>query len=49
MTTQTIGNPHLGGSTIGCRFGPEYDPSLPTLMLINSFTTSVHAGTPARR
>ena len=41
MTTQTIDIPHLGGSTIGYRFGREYDPSLPTLVMINSFTTSV--------
>ncbi|WP_236885455.1 alpha/beta fold hydrolase, partial [Dietzia massiliensis] len=39
--TQTIDIPHLGGSTIGYRFGREYDPSLPTLVMINSFTTSV--------
>ena len=41
MTTQTIGIPHLGGSTIGYRFGRDYDPSLPTLVMSNSFTTSV--------
>lgn len=41
MTTQTIDVPHLGGSTIGYRFCREYDPSLPTLVMINSFTTSV--------
>ena len=41
MTTQkTIDIPHLGGSQIGYRFGAEYDPALPTLVLINSFTTS---------
>lgn len=33
--------PHLGGSTIGYRFGQEYDASKPTLVLVNSFTTSV--------
>lgn len=32
---------HLGGSTIGHRFGRGYDPELPTLVLVNSFTTSV--------
>ena len=41
MTTQTIEIPHLGGSTIGYKFGRRYDPSLPTLVMINSFTTSV--------
>lgn len=32
--------PHLGGSAISCTFGKPYDPSLPTLVMINSFTTS---------
>lgn len=41
MTTSTIDIPHLGGSTIGYRFGREYDPSLPTMVMVNSFTTSV--------
>ncbi|WP_206475130.1 hypothetical protein [Dietzia sp. KRD202] len=27
MTTQTIDIPHLGGSTIGYKFGRDYDPS----------------------
>jgi pimeloyl-ACP methyl ester carboxylesterase len=42
MTTsvQTIQVPHLGGSTIGYRFGRPYNASLPTLVLVNSFTTS---------
>jgi len=40
-STQTIDIPHLGGSTIGYRFGRDYDPSLPTLVMSNSFTTSV--------
>ena len=40
-TAETIEVPHLGGSTIGYTFGKPYDPSLPTLVLINSFTTSV--------
>ncbi|SEM09578.1 Pimeloyl-ACP methyl ester carboxylesterase [Blastococcus sp. DSM 46786] len=40
-STETIQIPHLGGSTIGHRFGRPYDPSLPTLVMINSFTTSV--------
>ncbi|SET75326.1 Pimeloyl-ACP methyl ester carboxylesterase [Marinobacter segnicrescens] len=39
-TTQTVDIPHLGGSTVGYRFGKPYDPSLPTLILNNSFTTS---------
>lgn len=33
--------PHLGGSTIGYRLGKPYDPSLPTLVMVNSFSTSV--------
>ncbi len=33
--------PHLGGSTVGYRFGKAYDASLPTLVLVNSFSTSV--------
>lgn len=37
---QTIEIPHLGGSAIGCRFSAPYNPALPTLVLINSFTTS---------
>lgn len=41
MTTRTIDIPHLGGSTIGYKFGREYDPSLPTMVMANSFTTSV--------
>lgn len=38
--TKTVQIPHLGGSTIGYRFGKPYDASLPTLVMINSFTTS---------
>ncbi|SEP54352.1 alpha/beta fold hydrolase [Amycolatopsis saalfeldensis] len=37
---QTIEIPHLGGSKIGYTFGRPYDPSLPTLVLVNSFSTS---------
>lgn len=37
---QTIHVPHLGGSTIGYRFGRPYDASLPTLVMVNSFITS---------
>jgi pimeloyl-ACP methyl ester carboxylesterase len=40
-TTETIQIPHLGGSTIGYRWGKAYDASLPTLVMINSFSTSV--------
>src|SRR3954469_11213907 len=39
--TETITVPHLGTSTIGYRFGKAYDASLPTLVMVNSFTTSV--------
>lgn len=39
--TETIDIPHLGGSTVGYRFGKPYDPALPTLIMNNSFTTSV--------
>jgi pimeloyl-ACP methyl ester carboxylesterase len=39
--TQTITVPHLGTSTIGYRFGRPYDASLPTLVMVNSFTTTV--------
>lgn len=39
--TETITVPHLGTSTIGYRFGKAYDASLPTVVLVNSFTTSV--------
>lgn len=39
MDTATV--PHLGGSTIGYRFGRPYDASLPTLVMVNSFSTSV--------
>ncbi|WP_328609314.1 alpha/beta hydrolase [Amycolatopsis sp. NBC_00345] len=37
---QTVEIPHLGGSTVGYTFGRPYDPALPTLVLINSYTTS---------
>ena len=40
-STETIAVPNLGGSSIGYRFGKDYDSSLPTLVLVNSFTTSV--------
>jgi pimeloyl-ACP methyl ester carboxylesterase len=38
---ETITVPHLGTSTIGYRLGNAYDASLPTLVMVNSFTTSV--------
>ena len=38
---KTITVPHLGGSTIGYKLGKPYDASLPTLVMVNSFTTSV--------
>ena len=38
---QTVTVPHLGSSAIGYKFGKPYDASLPTLVLVNSFTTSV--------
>jgi len=39
--TETITVPHLGSSTIGYKLGKAYDASLPTLVMVNSFTTSV--------
>jgi len=39
--TQTISVPHLGGSTVGYKFGGPYNPDLPTLVMVNSFSTSV--------
>jgi pimeloyl-ACP methyl ester carboxylesterase len=38
---ETITVPHLGTSTIGYQLGKPYDASLPTLVMVNSFTTSV--------
>jgi len=40
-SAETITVPHLGTSTIGYKLGKAYDASLPTLVLVNSFTTSV--------
>ncbi|MGY1670472.1 alpha/beta fold hydrolase [Geodermatophilus sp. SYSU D00710] len=37
--TRTVSVPHLGGSEIGHRAARPHDPSLPTLVLVNSFTT----------
>ena len=38
---ETITVTHLGTSTIGYKLGKAYDASLPTLVMVNSFTTSV--------
>src|SRR3954469_3997474 len=38
---ETMTVPHLGTSTIGYKLGKPYDASLPTLVMVNSFTTSV--------
>lgn len=38
---QTVSVPHLGGSSIGYALGGPYDASLPTLVMVNSFSTSV--------
>ena len=38
---ETITVPHLGTSTIGYRLGKAYDAALPTLVMVNSFSTSV--------
>ena len=37
---ETMTVPHLGTSIIGYRFGRPYDAALPTLVLVNSFSTS---------
>ena len=37
---ETVAVPHLGGSSIGYEFGKPYDASLPTLAMVNSFSTS---------
>jgi pimeloyl-ACP methyl ester carboxylesterase len=37
---ETVAVPHLGGSSIGYAFGKPYDASLPTLAMVNSFSTS---------
>ena len=38
--TKTVGVPHLGGITAGYQMPHTYDNSKPTLVLVNSFTTS---------
>jgi len=43
---ETITVPHLGSSTIGYKFGRTYDASLPTLVMVNSFSTSVELHRP---
>lgn len=40
-TPETVHVGHLGGSTISYKFGKSYDPARPTLVMINSFTTSM--------
>lgn len=37
---QTVAVPHLGGSVVGATFGRPYNPELPTVVMINSYTTS---------
>lgn len=44
--TKTIEVPHLGGSTIGYRMPQPHDPSKPTLVMVNSFSTSADLYTP---
>jgi pimeloyl-ACP methyl ester carboxylesterase len=39
--TDTATVPHLGTSTVGYKLGKAHDASLPTLVMVNSFTTSV--------
>ncbi len=41
IATETIPVPHLGGSTVGHRFARPYDAALPTLVMVNSFSTSL--------
>ena len=38
--TKTVQVPHLGGITAGYQMPHPYDPAKPTLVLVNSFTTS---------
>ena len=38
--TKTVEVPHLGGIHAGYQMPQPYDPSKPTLVLVNSFTTS---------
>lgn len=41
MESETVSVSHLGTSTIGYKFGAPYDATLPTLVMVNSFSTSV--------
>jgi len=38
--TQTVHVPHLGGIDVGYQMPQAYDPKKPTLVLVNSFTTT---------
>jgi hypothetical protein len=40
---------HLGTPIIGYKLGGAYDASLPTLVMVNSFTTSVEQYRPPVR
>lgn len=40
-STPAVDVPHLGSSVVGHRFARPYDPALPTVVMANSFTTSV--------
>src|SRR6476469_10700056 len=40
-SAEPITVPHLGTSTVGYKFGKPYDAALPTLVMVNSFSTSV--------
>lgn len=44
--TQTVTVPHLGGSQIGYRMPKPLDPRKPTLVMVNSFSTSADLFTP---
>jgi pimeloyl-ACP methyl ester carboxylesterase len=44
--TQTVKVPHLGGSEIGYRMAQPYEASKPTLVMVNSFSTSADLYTP---
>lgn len=44
--TQIITVPHLGGSQIGYRRSQPHDPAKPTLVMVNSFSTSADLFTP---
>jgi len=39
--TKTVHVPHLGGIDAGIKISEPFDPKKPTLVLVNSFTTSV--------